>query len=60
MGGNPSPPPVVAPPVVDKDVVNRETDDLALRRRGRAATILAGDLAPPSSAQISAKALLGS
>jgi hypothetical protein len=50
MGGNPSPPPVVAPPVVDKDVVNRETDDLALRRRGRAATILAGDLAPPSSA----------
>lgn len=59
MGGSPSPPPVVQPPVIDKDQANREADDLARRRRGRAATVLTGDMAAPASA-VSVKTLLGS
>jgi len=60
MGSSPSPPPVVQPPVVDTSVVNREADDLALRRRGRAATILAGDTGPAPASAIAVKSLLGS
>lgn len=60
MGGSPSPPPVVQPPVVDKDIVNREADDLARRRRGRAATILAGDTGPAPASSVAVKTLLGS
>lgn len=59
MGGHPSPAPIVQPPVVDKDIVNREADDLARRRRGRAATVLTGDSGPPPSS-VATKVLLGS
>lgn len=59
MGGSPSPPPIIQPPVVDMDVVNRQASDLAMRRRGRAATVLTGDTAAPASA-VSVKTLLGS
>lgn len=58
-GGSPKPPKVVPPPVVDEDVVNREAQDMARRRRGRAATILAGDTGPAPAANVSVKALLG-
>lgn len=60
MGGAPSPPPIVQPPVVDKDVVNREASDLAMRRRGRSATILAGDQGSAPATAVSVKTLLGS
>ena len=59
MGSSPSPPPVVQAPVVDQDVVNREADDLARRRRGRAATILAGDTGPAPAGSVAVKQLLG-
>lgn len=60
MGGSPAPSPVVAPPVVDKDVVNREADDLAIRRRGRAAQMLAGDTTGAPASSVAVKQLLGS
>lgn len=65
MGGSPSPSPVVAPPVVDKDVVNREANDLAMRRRGRAANQLVpgtigGDTAAPAGSVAVTRLLGGS
>lgn len=41
----PPPPPVEMPkvPVVDKTIVDRNAADMRRRRRGRAATILAGE-----------------
>lgn len=41
----PPPPPVEMPkvPVVDKTIVDRNAADMLRRRRGRAATILAGE-----------------
>lgn len=59
MGSTPAPSPVVAPPVVDKDVVNREANDLALKRRGRAAQVLAGDTGPVPQGSVAVKQLLG-
>lgn len=58
MGSDPGTPPVVQAPVVDKDVVQREADDLARKRRGRAAQVLTGDSPPPASA-VSVSRLLG-
>jgi hypothetical protein len=49
------PPP---PPMVDQSVINREAMDLARRRRGRAATVLAGDTG--TSGSVAVKSLLGS
>lgn len=59
-GSSPKPPAVVPPPQVDQDVVDRQTQDLARRRRGRAATILAGDTGPAPSESVAVKQLLGS
>lgn len=59
MGSSPQPAPVVAPPVVNQDVVNREADDLAQRRRGRAAQMLAGDTTGAPASAVSVKTLLG-
>ncbi len=41
----PPPPPVEMPrtPIVDKAIVERNAADMLRRRRGRAATVLAGD-----------------
>jgi len=49
------PPPV---PYVDKAVTDREAADLARRRRGRAATVLAGDSQAPAGS-VAVKTLLG-
>lgn len=55
----PPQPQKILEPTVDKSVIDREAQDLAMRRRGRAATVLAGDsTAPPGS--VAVKQLLGS
>ena len=46
-------------PMVDRATIDREAQDLAARRRGRAATVLAGD-AQPGSGSVAVKQLLGS
>lgn len=58
---NPKTPSVQAPPPVpqaDKAVTDREAEDLARRRRGRAATVLAGDASAPAGS-VAVKNLLG-
>lgn len=59
--GSSPPAPVLPPPppVVDQAVVDRETQDLARRRRGRAATVLAGDQGAPPVGSVAVKQLLG-
>jgi hypothetical protein len=49
------PPPV---PQADKATIDREAQDLAIRRRGRAATVLAGDQPAPAGS-VAVKSLLG-
>jgi hypothetical protein len=51
------PPPV---PMVDQGTITREAQDLAMRRRGRAANVLAGDTGPAPSGSVAVKSLLGS
>lgn len=58
---NPKPPTITPPPPlpqVDNSVITREAQDLAARRRGRAATQLAGDSAPPPGS-VAVRQLLG-
>ena len=45
-------------PTVDQSTVDREAQDLAMRRRGRAATVLAGDASAPAGS-VAVKQLLG-
>jgi hypothetical protein len=47
-----------ADPKVDQAQLDRESDLIARRRRGRAATVIAGDQAPAQSS-VAAKAVLG-
>lgn len=57
----PDPPKPVETPVtqkVDQSLIDREMADKLKKRRGRAATVLAGD-AQPDAASVSAKQLLG-
>lgn len=59
---SPSVPEIKPPPpqpMVDKATTDREAQDLARRRRGRAATVLAGDTSVPSGS-VAVKQLLGS
>jgi len=51
-----TPPP---PPQVDQATITREAQDLARRRRGRAATILAGDTGAPPPGSVAVQQLLG-
>lgn len=51
------PPP---PPQVDQATIDREAFDLARKRRGRAATVIAGDAGPVAPGSLAAKTLLGS
>lgn len=60
---SPSTPSVQAPPPtpqVDQNTITREAQDLMRRRRGRAATIVAGDQADVLQGSVAAKQLLGS
>lgn len=65
MGSDaPTTPAAVAPPQVDQSLIDQQTADLALKRRGRAATVLAGDqsaqLGSLPSSSLAVKQLLGS
>lgn len=51
-----TPPPA---PQVDQATINREAQDLARRRRGRAATVLAGDTGAAPAGSVAVKQLLG-
>lgn len=69
MGGKPKTQPPPAPvevpktPIVDQVIVDREAADTMKRRRGRAATVLAGSDnmggGAPAPESVSAKQLLG-
>lgn len=54
----PKAPMPIAQPTVDQTLVDREAQDMARRRRGRAATVLAGDAKVPDQS-LAAKQLLG-
>lgn len=63
FGGTSAPPiaapdPAPAPPSIDQAAKDRENEDAARRRRGRATTILTGALGA-GSPQTAAKTLLG-
>lgn len=56
-----SPPKIPAPipePQVDQTLIDREAQDMARRRRGRTATVLAGD-SPVPQQSLAKTALLG-
>lgn len=57
----PPPPPVEMPkvPVVDKTIVERNAADMLRRRRGRAATILAGETGTGQMSSNSTTPVLG-
>lgn len=57
----PPPPPVEMPkvPVVDKTIVDRNAADMRRRRRGRAATILAGETGTGQMSSNSTTPVLG-
>ena len=57
----PPPPPVEMPkvPVVDKTIVERNAADMRRRRRGRAATILAGETGTGQMSSNSTTPVLG-
>lgn len=57
----PPPPPVEMPkvPVVDKAIVDRNAADMRRRRRGRAATILAGETGTGQMSSNSTTPVLG-
>lgn len=57
----PPPPPVEMPkvPVVDKTIVDRNAADMLRRRRGRAATILAGETGTGQMSSNSTTPVLG-
>lgn len=57
----PPPPPVEMPkvPIVDKTIVDRNAADMRRRRRGRAATILAGETGTGQMSSNSTTPVLG-
>lgn len=66
LTGGKKPPPPPAPvqmpvtPIVDRTIIDREAADMARRRKGRAATILAGDTGPSMpEGSVATKTLLG-